>query len=718
LKIDHTFSDKDKISGRYLFDDIDQGGSFGGDYFNPAFPFENPARSQILGVNWTHTFSPTLIADLRASWLRDRSDFPSLLDPEPPSIYAFIDAFNSGLGRTASLPQFFTNNQFQYSGHVTVVHGSHTIKTGGEYRRTRNGSAFEALKNGIWGFNDIESLLTQGAFGDESDIQLFGGPAFGGGFVFGAVNPVTAQLPEFYRGYRANEFGIYLQDNWRVHPRVTLNLGLRWEYQGPPHNFREGLDSNFYFGGALVPAPTGTTAAWASCDGVVAATDNPFFPCESTRLRRVSNGQFQQRDQNIWAKDTNNFAPRVGFAWDVFGTSKFVVRGGGGFFYDRIWNNLFENIRFNPPFHAFSGTGAFIDGTVVGPLSFPGAFSLPFNPANLLSSSAPSPRHMDENLVLPFMQQQYLGVQWEFMRDWAFHVTYNATQGRKLTGLTDMNTFPGRTAGIGSSSRPTSAIGSDNSRNNGFKSNYHGVEFQVLKRFSHGLQMQANYTYAKAIDEISDAFSGKDSLRPTDNFDYSIDRGRADFDITHRFVSSWYYEFPFFKENRWLGGWSTSGIVTMREGTPWTIFCSCDSNADGYFTDRAAFFGTDLEGLINHSVSPADGYLTVNRDPVTNAPIDFGAQPLDPSVNLGAWINGSLGRNILTGPGSVNVDWSIAKRFRITETSAVQFQANFFNLFNHPNFVLPSGNITSGSFGRSNNTFGERVVQLAIRIDF
>ena len=715
FKLDHIFSDSDRLSGTWLFDDQDAGGSFGGDYFNPAFPFTNPARFNLIGVNWTHTFSPSLIADLRMGYLRDVSDFPSLLDPEPPTVYTFVGPLTTSLGRTAGLPQFFTNNQFQYSGNITVIHGSHTIQTGGEYRRTRNGSAFEALKNGIFGFNDIESLLTDGAFGDESDLAILGAPTFGAGFVFGAINPQTGQLPEFYRGYRANEFGVYAQDTWKLSSRLTLNFGFRWDYQGPPHNFREGLDSNFFFGPPLPPDPT-VQAGWTSCDASVDATDNPFFPCQSTTLQRVANGQFVQKDRNIWAKDTNNIAPRVGFAYDVLGTQKLVIRGGGGFFYDRIWNNLFENIRFNPPFHAFAGTGFFIDGTTVGPLSFPGMFSFPINPTLLFGTSAPSPRHMDENLLLPYIQQYYFGLQYEIAPDYAFHVTYTSTLGRKLTGLVDMNTFPGRTALVGQATRPNTNIGSDNSRTNAFKSNYHGIEFQVLKRFTKGLQFQASYTYSKAIDEISDAFSGKDSLRPTNTFNIALDRGRADFDIAHSFVSSYYYELPFAKENRWLGGWSTSGIATIREGTPFSILCSCDSNADGHFSDRAFLVGGgDISSLINHDVSPADGYLTTTDSSGNDL---FTATPLNPSLNLGAWIDGSLGKNILTGPGSINFDAQIAKRFSITETSSVQFQANFFNIFNHPNFLLPNSNITSGSFGSSTNTFGERVIQLALRIDF
>jgi hypothetical protein len=723
VKFDHNASDNDRFSFTYLFDDLDQGGSFGGDYFNPAFPYDNPGRNQLAGLTYTRTFSPTVVNEARFGYLRDRADFPETNPPEPPSIGNFIDPFSSGFGLSSALPQYFTNNQFQVKDNISIVYGKHTFKAGGEYRRTRNGSTFGALKNGTFLYNDIESLLTDGAFGDESDIVLFGEPVFGGGLGIAAINPVTGTLPEFYRGFRANEIGIYVQDTWKAHPRLTINLGLRWEYQGPPHNFRPGIDSNFYLGTDLLPGAWRSTAnPLCTADGQPFA--NPFFPCQSGQFRRVANGDFAIRDKNIWAKDTNNFAPRVGFAWDVKGDQKLVFRWGGGVFYDRIWNNLFENIRFNPPYFAFAGTGAFFDGTPVGPISMPGFFSFPINPSLFASSGAASPRHMDENLLMPYVQQGFAGIQYQLTNDMALHVSYHLTQGRKLTGLVDLNTFPGRTltgtnpdTGLPyRSTRPNSAIGSDNSRTNAFRSVYHGMEATLIKRMSRGLQFQANYTWSKSIDDMSDAFSGKDSLRPSNPLNLALDRGRSDHDITHRFVTSFYYEIPAWRSNRIAGGWDVGGYVTVRTGTPFTIMSNVDSNRDGYFTDRAMFVGTGSPSdLIDNSVSPADGYLRT-RD--ANDQPFFVTTPTDPSINNGLWIDGRLGRNILDSPGFWNVTTTVQKRFQITESAAFRFQANFFNMFNHPNFTRPSQLITSGSFGKSTNTFDPRVIQLALRFDF
>ena len=543
-------------------------------------------------------------------------------------------------------------------------------------------------------------------------------------------------MPEFYRGYRANEWAAYFQDDWKFRRNLTFNLGLRWEYFGPPHNFRPGIDSNFFFGSGDTPVPNPSA--------------NPFFPDDSPLAAKVARGGFQQRDHEIWKKDFNNFAPRVGFAWDVLGSQKLVIRGGGAISYDRIWNNLFENIRFNAPFFSFATVGAFGGGAGVpaGPLSTPGIFGVPFTQASRdvfsdpLFSPVPSPRHMDENLVTPYVQQFNLGVQYEFANDFLFEANYITTQGRNLTGIIDINTFNGRTniAGLranGSTRRPNSNLGGDNFRTNAFKSIYHGGQFIVRNRTWHGLQFNSHYTFAKSIDEVSDAFNNRAGQRPMDNTSIALDRGRADFDIRHRFVTGFTYDLPFFKGNRFLGGWVMSGVAQFQSGVPFSVFNSNeDPNGDGYFTDRALFVGSNLSGVYTNNSSPADGFFdaTQFQGVVTriNELIDAGTPQLaaiqtacgpNNGVILSAtqwWCNGTSGRNSLSGPRYSNVDFGVHKKFKITEGTSIQLQANAFNIFNHTNFGLPVGNLNDTvNVGKSINTAGTpRVIQLAIRLDF
>jgi hypothetical protein len=733
FKFDHKITNSDQFSASYMFDDGDQFWKYGGGDNTIGPPSYSPGRSQNLGLSWNHTFSPTVLNTFKASYLRHRSDYPVTSGYEGiPSIYTYFDSLTVGLGQSAAMPQFFTDNQFQYQDHISFVKGKHSFKTGIEYRRTRNGSSFEADKNGEFAPYGVEDLVTDGLFGDLSDkVVGWGDGSFY--YAIASVDPTTGKPPIYYRGFRANEFAAYFQDDFRVNNRLTLNYGVRWEYFGPPHNFKAGLDSNFYFGTAVTPLNVTTT--------------NPFYPKNSPDAARVYTGSFQQRDNEIWNKDTNNFGPRFGFAYDLLGNQKFVLRGGAGVMYDRIYNNLFENIRFNAPFFSYNNIGIGAGtGVPAGALSTPGLYTDNFTPTNtaLFNNPAfaplPSPRHMDQNLVSPYYEQFHLGAQYEFLKGYVLDTEYVGTLGHKLTGIRDINTYNGRVACPTNSApydpaktvcgaagfvngfstrRISSAMAGDNFRANGFSSNYHSLQMTVKKSFSNGLQFNSNYTWSKALDYLSDAFNARTGLRPTDNWNPRFDYGAADFDIRHRFVTSFSYDLPFMKSNRWLGNWSVNGIVSLQTGSPFSPYDSSaagDVNKDGYSTDRANYIGgVDL---------PSAGQL--NKAPIAGTTNVFYFDPkgwaratCPASVNNGLFCDAGLGRNSMRGPGFFNTDMGFSKKFKISETSSIQLQGNFFNLFNHTNFALPHFNLNSGNFGQISATAnGARVTQLALRYDF
>jgi hypothetical protein len=732
LKVDHEMNESNRFTYTWLseygnvFDSVNGGDSVIGP------PSVTPSVSILTGLTWSHTFGPTMINEAKVSYLRHRSDFPQCPGTDGlPSVVTFFDPLGVGLGCSSNFPQFFTDNQFQYQDSLSFVHGAHSFKTGVEYRRIRNGSAFEADKNGLFLPNGVEEMVTDGFFGDEADLLLNGRPTFGAfAEAQASINPQTGTRPEYYRGFRANEWAAYFQDDWKFRRNLTFNLGLRWEYFGPPHNFRPGIDSNYYFGPATLPVPNPSA--------------NVFFPVNNPLTAEVVTGSFQQRDQEIWKKDFNNFAPRVGFAWDVFGDQRLVLRGGGAISYDRIWNNLFENIRFNAPFFSFATVGAFGGGSgrPAGPIETPGLYGAPFTAANVaqfnnpLFNPVPSPRHMDQNLRTPYIQQFNLGVEYAFWKDFVFEANYITTAGKELTGLIDINTFDGRTRG-GSSRRPNPNLGGDNFRTNAFSSIYHSGQFVFRNRPWHGLQFNTNYTFAKAIDELSDAFNNRiTGGRPFDNMNIRLDRGRADFDIRHRLVSGFTYESPFFKGNRWLGGWVATGVLQLNSGVPFSVYNSGqDPNADGYATDRAAYIGTGSpQSTVNHNVSPADGYFDpsqfVGMVTLATSPRfgSGGVAQIQAACGPGNgviisttrwWCDGTLGRNVMTGPGYADFDFGLHKKFSVTEHTNLQLQANAFNIFNHPNFGLPVSNLNSSQAGRSTFTVGTpRVIQLAIRFDF
>jgi len=719
-KFDHRFNDKDSINVLYLnqtaiFNEKYAGGN---NTIGPDYAVNGKAQNW--GVTWNHTFSPTVLNTFKIGYLRHRQNFAGILGV--PGYYSGLGDVGVDLGNYSGLPQYFTENQFQYVDTLAVQKGKHAFKFGGEYRRTRNGSSFYLDTYGTvveWG---IEDTLTDLAFDDTFEHYLTGGASnlgYGGAYEMSAsVNTTNNGLPDPYRGFRANEYAFFGQDDWRVSPRLTVNLGLRWEYFGPPHNFKPNFDSNVYFGNPVTPVPT--------------ATNNPSFPVSSPFFAQVATETFQVRNNEIWDKDTNNFGPRLGFAFDVFGNQKLVMRAGAGIMYDRIYNNVFENIRFNPPY--FSDNQVF----GVGPISTPGLFTYPFSPASraLFNSpefaAVPNPRHMDQNIVTPYYEQVHFGFQWEFLKGYVLEPEYVGTFGHKLIGLSDINTFDGRVscnappytsgpcfnAGFPngfSSDRPNPNIGEDNFRSNGYSSNYHGLQVSIRKNYNNGLGITANYTYSKAMDQVSDLFNNRAGERPTDNEDHNYDYAPADFNRKHLFVGTVSYELPFLKQNRWLGGWGANAIISRHSGIPFSPYSSSatyDLNKDGYRDDRVVPTVAPMSSVTNGN--PGNGYFNT---------ADWTPYTCPASVNGGLWCNAPIGRNSITGPGLANVDFSATKRFKVTEGSGLTFQANFFDLFNHPNFGVPASNIhTLSTFGSSTTTLGDdgghRVTQLAVRFDF
>jgi hypothetical protein len=724
-KVDQKVGSKDQFNIAFLYDNADTTLPFAGGTSTLGPTLFNHGRAQNAGVTWTHTFSPTILNQARASYVRHTANFPG--DPavgNMPSVFTYYDSNTITFGNADNLPQFFTENEFIYKDDLSVTKGKHNFKMGAEYRRLRNGSSFDSFKNGLVVLQGTEDLLTDGTFTNELENNVLGG-GYGLGSVTYAeasLNPTTGQLPVYYRGYRSNEVAIYGQDDWRVSPRLTVNLGLRWEYFGPPQNFQPGVDANFYQGTPVTPIPTTST--------------NPFFPVNSPYAALFASGAVQQRNHDLWNKDLNNFGPRLGFSWDTMGNQKLVVRAGFGINYDRLYNNIFENIRFNPPFFAIGLLGADVGEALVTPAQTAQLLQNPFTGTSVFASSplTPSIRAMDQNLVTPYYEQAHFGFQYSLGKDMVIESNYVGTFGHKLTDITGRNTFDGRLAG-GDSTPLNPNYSTISFRTNCCDSNYHAWQTSLKKRFSGGLQLNANYTFSKAMDSVSDTFTTKNagaSAYPTDSYDTHLDYGPADFSAKHRVVASFVYDLPFARGNRWIGGWNVSGIVAVQSGANFSVNnSSVDSNKDTQKNDRAVYIGSGtITDSINHNVSPHTAYLTPS-DPVTGlnssfAMLNTAQLPCPATENGGLWCNqGEMERNTLVGPGFFDTDLGFGKTFKLTERMGLKFEANFFNIFNHPNFLAPDANLNDRTtFGASQSTFsnlqsgGPRITQLAVRFDF
>jgi len=528
---------------------------------------------------------------------------------------------------------------------------------------------------------------------------------------------------------------------------LTVNLGLRWEYFGPPHNYQPGLDANFYQGTPVTPFAT--------------TSNNPFLPINSPAYALFATGSVQQRNNNIWAKQLNNFGPRFGFSYDALGNQKLVVRGGFGINYDRMYNNIFENIRFNPPYFAIGELGTFGNGQTIVPSETSTLWQTPFTPSGTSSflnfPLTPSIRAVNQDLKASYYEQAHLGFQYQIGKNMALESNYVGTFGHRLLAIVGRNTYDGayvcpangapypvgsNCANAGLTNGVSSPLinpnyGNISYRTNCCDSNYHGWQTTLTRRFTNGLEFNANYTFSKAMDAVSDAFTTKNAgaaAYPTDSWDQKLDYGPSDFNVKHRVVTSFVYDLPFAKQNRWLGGFQFSGIVSWQTGADFSIInSSVDSNGDNQFNDRAVYLGPgNITNAIDHHVSPATGYL--NSSPnywgSLTGPTSGVETGIACTTNFGLWCNnGEMQRNSLTGPSFFNTDLGFHKSFKINERAALRVEGNLFNLFNHPNFLPPDlitdgANLSSAGFGKSLATFsnqqtgGPRITQLALRFDF
>ena len=726
MKIDHRLTNKDQLSFAYLADLVSNTTAFGGGatIFGPDQ--DRNAGAQLFTGNWAHTFSSSLQNLFRLGYTRHVTNRTSPNAQGVPELIP-LDGLAEGFGASSMFPQLFTDNEFLYEDSLTKVLGKHTLKAGFRYMRTRNGSSFYDDFNGTIFPWDTESLVTDETFDDQADraipSSISGGP-YGSIYQTSAAIDTTNNLaPNPYRGYRANEFAAYVQDDWRVTAKLVLNLGLRWDYFGPPHNFQSGLDSNVFFGAFTTPTPNG----------------NPFLP-NSTFIGAMQGANFQvvpnATRSTLWNQDTNNFGPRVGFAFDPRGTGKFVVRGAFGIGFDRLFNNVYENIRFNSPHYADNEIGYGVSTVIAGALEQPALINIPFtaNPLFAAYGAKPVPRHMDQRLVTAYYEQVNLGVEREIAKGYVAEVNYIGTFGRKLVGLTDANTYDGRTACTSptglqktrcaaagypsgfTSARPSSVFSSDNFRTNGFSSNYSGLQVSVRKGYSNGLMFLANYTYSKAMDDISDPLTTKTGQNgPSDVQNPSYDYGPADFDVKHIVSFALNYESQWRKRNLLFGGWGISPIINLQSGSPFSVADSAgsyDPNKDGRLDDRPVYVGPgSYKSAIFHNVRPSGHpYLTAKQ---------FQPYTCPATVNQGLWCDPPMSRNAFYGPGYWNVDLAISKRFFVTEVQHFTAQVAFFNTFNHPQFGNPSSDINNPTtFGFAQSTAPPRNTQLSLRYDF
>ncbi|MBI3682678.1 MAG: TonB-dependent receptor [Acidobacteria bacterium] len=469
---------------------------------------------------------------------------------------------------------------------------------------------------------------------------------------------VTTAFPKTSR-MSTTEVGVYFQDDFRVRSDLTLNLGLRWEYYTPVTE-REGQLFN--------------------------VASSPY-------------GAFREKGQPIWDLDRNNFGPRFGLAWEMFGSRKNVIRLGGGVFYSE---NMLRNVSIlnRPPDLPYTLTIDRADN--------PALARYPIDPFNIDLSKFQAP--VNRLLVDPEHRTSY-SVQWSF--DYQREITpnlavtlgYIGNRGLKFLQLNFLNQI------VETGRRPVPGVGQIRYEVNDGMSVYHAFQTSVRKRYSHGVTFNTHYTFGKSITNGGGSEEGINDIQ--DWRDIRGSRSRTSLSIAHLFVADYGWDLPAGKllganpgraVRRLLEGWRINGITTMRSGFPLEIQSGRDAFGSGSARGQRPYLvaGADIRaGTGDYRTSALHNYI--NRAAfVPNGRFQYG--------NLGGWI--------LTGPGSQAFDFSIFKNTRITETTNLQFRTEMFNVFNHSNFSAPNSNLNSGLFGRITGAGAAREMQFGLKLLF
>jgi hypothetical protein len=647
VKIDHKINSVHSVAGRYAFGQDDQifplgsTGGFGSGSRIGAFAQKSPTRVQVLSGSWLSVLSPTKLNEVRFGYSRFRNSFGSLDDKVDPSS-AFGINFGTGklglpefdfngpienLGATIfGIPRGRISQTYQILDNFTWIRGRHIVKFGGEYRRALVDFSNDNFTRGLFSFNSIPPPVTLP--GADAITNTLANYFLGNGFV-------QAETGDTARNLRSNGLSLFAQDDVRLRPTFTLNLGLRWEYFGPvseTHNLLSNLLD-----------PTGL-------------------------LVMVGTSQLP----HAYSRDLNNFGPRLGFAWSL--RPRTVVRAAYGFYYDYIPLHLAQ-----ANFTTSAGIGANPVGPkAVVPLNFDQnayngtnsgvpVLTLPVGPP-----FQPSIFITDHNLRTPYVQSWNLNVQRQLGNSVSFEAGYVGTKGTKLVRLYDLN-----------QSRTLNTHYSEiDILSSGTSSTYHAgqftARFQNLRRFS-GF---STYTYSKSLDGASDGinFNFQTVALPQDSTNLKAEKGPSIFDTRHRWTNALNYQLPNFSAigERLGAGWQLNSVISIQSGRPIDIITGGGIN----FRQRPDVVAGHPFVLPNWN--PSTGYLN---------PAAFAVPATTPS-NPNAF--GDLGRDRVYGPGFWNVDFSVSKTTRLRESASLQFRAELFNIFNHPNFALPSGFITPG----------------------
>ncbi len=739
-RLDYNLSDKTQTYFRYArYVENDFAGTVNN---SPYIGYETGqfVDSQGYALSVTHAFSPTQVSQTKLSYNRVSVLQPLGVQPVSPTLYTTLNATSSLGGNQVVYPGYspFTpgnaipfggpQNQAAINEDYSISVGAHSFRFGGNFSYLQDNRVFGAYQNAVEALGtNVSSALNNFLTGQLSQFQAaiypqgkF--PCIGGVVTADCTVTLPVGPPGFSRSNRYHDAALYVQDSWKIRPRFTLNLGLRWEYFGPQANVNPNLDSNFYLG-------TGSNIELQSATGTVQIA--PKSPVGG-----------------LWQKQWKNFAPRVGFAWDVAGDGKTSIRGGYGIGYERNFNNVTFNVIQNPPNYAVIGLQA---GTDVATLPITTDNAGPLAGSNGTKAlPRVTLRAVDPNIKMAYAHQWSFALERQLSSDAILGLEYTGSAGENLY-LIDRLNIPGtgRVYGGLTASRLNPQYGTINFRTNGGNSIYNGLNtrFELRNFRRYGITLRANYTWSHSIDNGSSTFTtdnaGSYNLGVLDPLHPNLDRGSSDFDVRHRVVVSAVWQEPFFQKpglaNLILGGWNLAPIYTARTGNPFTVFDS--TNSTGNLLPRIMFSSPYTPQYTNTPTGRPNEftYLVLNNVDTTYA------NPITGTSDFGPFPPTMSGRNAFTAPGAWSFNFSLAKTFSLTERFKLDVRAEAFNILNHPNLYLVYGenevssfvgtvanpglqtvtatrgqNLSSTAFGASvnNGRLENRNLQLALRLSF
>ncbi len=684
-KVDYVVG-RHQISGRYFFTDFSAPPEIPKTNILAASSAGNQVRVQNVSLSHTFTVSPTLLINSTFGLNRQRGGTLSsapfnyedagikILGPQdtplkaPPEMGITV---TSGFSFTTNHLGQFDRGDFTIREVVTKIHGAHELRFGGEALRISNHLVNTANMAGGWQFNgQLSGLgLADYMFGDASQFKQGGGE---------------------FKDLKGTRWGFFVQDNWRVNQRLTLNLGMRWDPYLPPYD-RQGRVVCFAGNSGLTSkrypnAPPGFL--YGGDPGCPVAGANPN-----------------------WA----NLGPRFGFAYRLTNDGKTSLRGGAGFYYTPTQTNSFNGFADTAPF-----SGVFIYNAVnftdpYGSLGLANPFPANFGPHVpgpdfVFSPNNVIPTYFPPDYRIPQLITWNIRLERQVGRDWLVSAAYLGNKGSYL-GIGMQENAAVYIPGVDARGNALSTVANTQQRRvypidgaitrieAGGDSNYNALQLNVEKRFAKGFSLLTNYTWSKTLDTLS----GIDPL--TRRFE----RGISNNSIPQNFKLSGIYQLPRLNltrlANKLLNGWEANAIVIWQSGLPFTVTSGRDNSFTGIGSDRADFIGASSAQLTDGRPHGQEILKWFDTSKFT-----FNA--------VGAF--GNAGRNILRAPRFFNTDFGLVKGTRVTERVNVQFRAEFFNLFNNVDFQYPNSNVSSAQFGQITSVIdsSQRILQFGLKLLF